>query len=157
MPNTITQFSFLSLFRFSTPEFTSLIFLFRAHKSDEEEEGEASRPRDERTQLNAKLFVPSSSVYNLTDTPEATVQRGFTLTQTHARKDEKRAPKKQQRIHVNETKHLSQTFLSRSTDKVLQPRKNTNDSLFLCKMLRNSKRRAQQQQRFTGNEMKTVV
>lgn len=122
MPNTITQFSFLSLSLFN-PGVHFPYFLFRAHKSGKEEEGEASRPRDERTQLNAKLFVPSSSVYNLTDTPESRVQRGFTLTQTHFRKDEKRAPKKQQRIHVNETKHLSQTFLSRSTDKVLQPRK----------------------------------
>src|SRR5690349_11104520 len=68
----------------------------------------------ERTQLNAKLFVPSSvqCLQPLTNTFNDEGTRGVrTHTAQRTKKDEKRAPKKN---HVNETKNLSQTFLSRS-------------------------------------------
>lgn len=62
---------------------------------------------------------------------------------------------------VNETKNLSQTFLSRSTDKVLQPRKIFRlVSLFLCKYaipkgIKNNKN--DNSSVCTGNKIKTVV
>lgn len=94
-------------------------------------------------------------------------ERGVLGTLTHCqpttKKDEKRAPKKR-KANVNETKNLSQTFLSRSTDKVLQPRiKKKNIFWFLCALLvqiRNIRVRAtttKLRSECTGNKIKTVV
>lgn len=123
---------FLSLPHFSTPS--------RVHREKEEEPKHPDQT--ERNQLNAKLFVPSSvQCYNLTNTErmikrERGERRGVRTNTSRIKKDEKRAPKKN---HVNETKNLSQTFLSRSTDKVLQPRNETFSSS--CFAIRNSMER----------------
>lgn len=65
-----------------------------------------------------------SSVYNLTNTAFRCEPSSGTNTMTRI-KDMKSEPrkKKEGKNNVNETKNLCQTFLSRSTDKVLQPRK----------------------------------
>lgn len=98
-------------------EFTSL-FVVREPRGWKRKKSE--------TQLNVKFFVPSSQTNTLKPRGAHTRERERGVRHQHNethRKRMKSEPRKKKNSNVNETKNLSQTSLSRSTDKVLQPRK----------------------------------
>lgn len=104
-------------------------------QEEEEKEGLAEKKASRvKTQLNAKLFVPfihmhaAVSTTSLISSRSAFDARGsHEHFQTHLRM-KKRAPKKRRLMWMKQ-KIFRQTFPSRSTDKVFQPR---NEPFFGC-------------------------
>lgn len=118
MPNTITQF--LSPRAVHFPYFNVIVRGATKKK----------HPEQNPTQRETLCTIIQCLQPHRHHQPRHSTTKGGSHQYRQAQKDEKRAPKK--RSEASETKNLSQTFLSRSTDKVLQPRK-FGFSLFMCK------------------------